>query len=790
MRLRIACALLWALPLVAEAPLDLGGSWERWLGDTLYDAVRVPSSYRPIGTARLHRTVSLPSLDAKLRAVLVFEGVANEAVVRWNGREVGRLGPWIGAEFDVTDAATRGDNALDVEITDWQVPLGPTGGWEAYGGIVRNVSLEFRPASYVENARLGYKLAPGYGSAECVLDVFVRSTATRTAKLSAELSNGAGLAVRAEREVQVAAGASRVSLPLRVERPSLWSPERPDLYTLRVQLASPAGDSVFAAETGFRELRIDGGRFLLNGRPVVFKGVARHDLWKDQGYTLTPAQIDRDIRMIKSMGANSIRLVHYPHNRRSVQAAARAGLLVTEEPGLYWMDFAKASRESIERGLRNMEALIRRDWNSPALFAILLANESTPTVEVMREAHERAGALAPGLFLSAAHIASPAGGRAASKRLFDDGGLDFYTFHPYTYDMGEIERAAADFAGKPLIFSEWGGPSGRMPVMLDQTVAVLSGLVRQGRLAGHWFWEWADGPEFSRKDVSMDDGILVEGVVTEDRTVRADVFARLATLFRADPGPEPAVPREPRVFAGTPRTAPGAGTFTRIPLGTLVASDAQREAWKRLEDAMARYWDTNGFTKNQWRETGEHFWTWNAPLLRAAGVPFETATVDGDTRPLAILPGESVEIPVNAAAARLHILGNVTVPDGYPTAGRLGQAAGRYVVIYASGKRQEFPLRWGVELARSNRIAVATRLNPVAVHAVPAVEYTKDVSREDYQTLLLTLPVERGQIERLRVELDPAGAAVPPSSLPNSTGSLYQTGEQILLLYAVTAERE
>jgi beta-galactosidase len=166
MRLRIAWAILAALPLSAQAPLDLGGSWERWLGDSLYDSVRVPSSYRPIGTARLRRTVSIPSLDAKRRAVLVFEGVANEAVVRWNGREVGRLGPWIGAEFDVTDAIKPGDNALEVEVTDWQVPLGPTGGWEAYGGIARNVSLEFRPDSYVENARLGYKLAPGYASAE------------------------------------------------------------------------------------------------------------------------------------------------------------------------------------------------------------------------------------------------------------------------------------------------------------------------------------------------------------------------------------------------------------------------------------------------------------------------------------------------------------------------------------------------------------------------------------------------------------------------------------------------
>ena len=709
--------------------------------------------------------------------------------MRWNGREAGRLGPWIGAEFDVTDAVKPGDNTLELEVTDWQVPLGPTGGWEAYGGIVRAVSLEFRPESYIENARLTYKLSPGYGSAECSLDVFVRSAAARTAKLTAELRDGAGIVASARQEVSVTAGASRVALPFRMEHPALWSPERPSLYTLRVALASDAGESTFADETGFRDLRIDGSRFLLNGRPLVLKGVARHDLWKDQGYTLTDAQIEQDVQMIKSMGANSSRLVHYPNDRRVVRAAARTGILVSEEPGLYWMDFAKSSRESVERGLHNLEALIRRDWNSPALFAILLFNESTPTVEVMREARERAKALAPGLFLSAAHISSP-DGAAGSKRLFDAGGFDFYTYHPYTYDMNEIRRVAGVFTGKPLIFSEWGGPSGRMPVMLEQTVSVFARLVRQGRLSGHWFWEWADGPEFSRKDVSMDDGILVEGVVTQDRTVRRDVFARLATLYRAEPGSEPAESREPRLLASGAVSASAAGVFTPVALSALVGAPEQREAWKHLEDAVAHFWNVNGFTKTQWQETGEHFWTWSAPRLRIGAIPFETAMLDGATRPVAVPSGSSIEIAVNAEAARLHILGNVTVPDGYPTLGKIGQVVGRYIVTYAGGGRQEFPLRWGVELARSNRIAVATRLNPVAVRAVPVVEYAKDVSREDYQTLLLTLPLERKRIERLRVEFDTSGTPTPPSSLPNSTGSLYQAGEQVLLLYAVTAERE
>jgi beta-galactosidase len=67
-------------------------------------------------------------------------------------------------------------------------------------------------------------------------------------------------------------------------------------------------------------------------RPFVFKGVARHGLWLNQGYTLSPEQMERDFRLIKSMGANAVRLVHYPHAPHEIEIAARLGLFVTRSP--------------------------------------------------------------------------------------------------------------------------------------------------------------------------------------------------------------------------------------------------------------------------------------------------------------------------------------------------------------------------------------------------------------------------------------------------------------------------
>src|SRR5262245_10565662 len=255
--------------------------------------------------------------------------------------------------------------------------------------------------------------------ASCGLDVSLLSTSRIQGKLTAELLLGATIVQRADKDVDVAAGPSVISIAFDLNAPILWSPDLPNLYTLRIKLKSANGEDVFSDQTGIRDLKIRGERFSLNGQPLVLRGVCRHDIWENQGHTLTQAQIEQDMRMIKAMGANFVRLVHYPHDRRVVEAAARIGLLVTEESGLVWVDFRKISRETIETGLQNLERTVQRDWNSPSLFAVLLANESAPTVEVTREACKRIRSLAPNLFVSTARADSPeVSDFVGSKRIF------------------------------------------------------------------------------------------------------------------------------------------------------------------------------------------------------------------------------------------------------------------------------------------------------------------------------------------------------------------------------------
>jgi beta-glucuronidase len=108
-------------------------------------------------------------------------------------------------------------------------------------------------------------------------------------------------------------------------------------------------------------------------------------MWKDQGFTLTREQMEQDMRMIKGLGCNFVRLVHYPHHRYIIDLADELGLLVSEEPGYWNMDFKTMRRSLIELGLRIMERTIRRDWNSPSVFAWFLGNECTLTVDYLKE---------------------------------------------------------------------------------------------------------------------------------------------------------------------------------------------------------------------------------------------------------------------------------------------------------------------------------------------------------------------------------------------------------------------
>jgi hypothetical protein len=433
------------------------------------------------------------------------------------------------------------------------------------------------------------------------------------------------------------------------------------------------------------------------------------------------------------------------------------------------MNFTTMPRSMIELGYRTMERVVRRDWNSPSVFAWLLANECEYTAEYLREGKAICNRIDPiGRLVSAANSMP----KEKAKPIFEAAGMDFFDQHPYTYDVEDFKKEA-DFDGpsRPLTFTEWGGKAiGQSQVVMQNSVDRLLDLIDTHQLAGHVFWSWQDMRQYSRIDWEMQDGILESGVVTESREPRDVPYLELSRLFGARRHTTENAAERPLVvpLKWTPWSRNSA--FRPVDLQVLVESLEGTKAWASLEAALAQFWRQAPMADDQWKRAGEKFLLWQESDLEIGGVPFRIPVIGGHARPLVLTQDVPVvAIPLNQECARLHILGQVTFPVGFPVVGKRGERVATYRVRYSEGGERETPVRHGIEVAQSNQIHVATRIDAVATAAQRALEYVKDVVREQYQVLLWSLPVEGGKVESLQCKLE--------------------SGQPALAVFAITAER-
>lgn len=713
------------------------------------------------------------------RAIVGFDGISFHARISLNGVDVGSVGPYTEHAFDITEHLRPGLNGLCVRIHDLAPEAGGSGsdairfgmglGWEAYGGIIRDIWLEVRPATSITHVRFGYQLEPPFDAVACPVVVTVASAEATSGVIRVALVDGEVEVASTLQTIPIGAGTSEAEVTLRLRAPTLWSPSRPHLYRLVTHLTCDASEDSIECRTGFRHLEARGPAFILNGEPVVLHGVSWLGTWRDQGFTLSRDQIAHDLRSIKAMGANAVRLHMFPQDRAAVELADELGLFVLEEPGFWQVDFRTLERSQIELGFEILERTIRRDGNSPSVFAWLLANESQLTVDFVREGYARAKAIDPiGRFVSCANDHVPPGIRA----IFDDGGLDFYTAHPYDRDPDEMDVACGVFGtGKPLLFDEWGGRQvGQSQYdMAEQSDRILD-LIDTGRLAGELFFSWNDFRQVSRLDGEVVDGVCLSGIVTEAREVRPEVHAGVARLFAGRRSSDGSFEQPPTVTPEIRVARDPDARFEPIDLQPFVTSDVALRAWSELEHRFVEHWETNRLTRGHGRRVRGHLAFWADQPLVIDGVPFRPPLVAGRARPLVVTPESAViEIPIGESCNRLHLLGQVTLPTGYPIVGTDADVIASYVVHYADGHTDTVELRNGLEVVSGSLTHQASVIAPTPSLTRPAITWVRDPARERYQASLMSIDAGHAVVESLVVRLVQDG-------LP-------------LLLFAVTAER-
>lgn len=166
----------------------------------------------------------------------------------------------------------------------------------------------------------------------------------------------------------------------------LWGPGHPHLYRLRAELLDGRGQILdsYTEDFGIRTVAVEGDRLLLNGEPVYLKGCCRHEDFHLVGRGLHLPLIQKDLNLLRWMGANSFRTSHYPYAEETMMLADRLGLLVIDEcpaVGLNaWGAFpifvpGRVDEKTLATHCRLIEALYRRDKNHPSVIAWSVANE-------------------------------------------------------------------------------------------------------------------------------------------------------------------------------------------------------------------------------------------------------------------------------------------------------------------------------------------------------------------------------------------------------------------------------
>lgn len=316
---------------------------------------------------------------------LVFEGAMTDCSATINGRRAVALhqGGFYRFKADVTDRIFFGKqvNTLEVtvskESTNPQVNLAERRAdyWN-FGGLIRPVFIEALPPVNIDRVALDAQ-ADGAFKAALYLGAAQQTVLTAEASLLDEAGQPLGKPLTAS----LRAGTDQLILNGRFEGVKAWTAETPTLYTLRIRLME--GQAIkheLTERVGFRTLRfVAGDGFYLNGTKVLFKGVNRHSFRPETGRSLSKADNYADVRLIKSMNMNAVRLSHYPPDPAFLDACDELGLYVMNELGGWH------GKYDTETGRQLIKSLVTRDANHPSILWWSNGNEGGWNTELDTE---------------------------------------------------------------------------------------------------------------------------------------------------------------------------------------------------------------------------------------------------------------------------------------------------------------------------------------------------------------------------------------------------------------------
>lgn len=451
-----------------------------------YDPPFVPDHFNPTGC--YVRNFEIPDTWEGRKIKLHFNGVKSAYWVWVNGKYVGfDKGSMTSGEFDITKYIRKGGNKLAVKVVRWSdgTYLEDQDMWR-FAGIYRDVYLHSVPEVNIADFHVISDLDDQFQNGE----LHIKGTVKNESSFSASK-----LMIRAtlynKQQQQVVRTSSRITslqsgevktaaLKADIKNPKKWMDESPYLYTMILELMDSKGKviEILEEKVGFRNISIKDKVLYVNGIPVKMRGVNRHEHDLNKGRTMSRDLIIKDLKLMKQLNVNAIRLSHYPNDPMFYDLADEYGFFVCDEVNAechYGENFLAAQDGWETAFMDRTTRMVEQNKNHPSIIIWSTGNECgyAPIHEKMAEYIKKTD----------------------PTRMIMHQGNQEYADAPFAdingtrYPSPELLELLTDSINKPVIMGEYAHNIGNSLGHFDEYWNIIN--VNE-QLQGGYIWDWVN----------------------------------------------------------------------------------------------------------------------------------------------------------------------------------------------------------------------------------------------------------------------------------------------------------
>ena len=486
----------------------------------------VPEDYNPVGSYRRSFTIPEDWMD---KEIIIHFGAVKSAFYLWlNGKYVGySQGSKTPAEWNITGFLKEGENIVALQVFRWSDGsyLECQDFWRI-SGIERDVFLYALPKTYIQDYFVISELTNDYQHGSFILHVDLTNKSSVKAGYQCAfqvLDQDNQVVLSGEKPIRFTdTNVSFADFNELLPDVHKWSAETPYLYTLLISLKREGEVlKTIRQEIGFRKVEIVNAQLLVNGKPVLFKGVNRHEHDPVTGHVVSRESMELDIKLMKQNNINAVRTSHYPNDPYWYELCDKYGLYIIDEANIesHGMGYGAKSLAKDPAWqfahLDRIERMVERDKNHPSIIIWSMGNEAGDGVNFeagYKWIHDR---------------------DSTRPVHYERAGLgpnsDIYC--PMYASINHIERYARKDPEKPLILCEYSHAMGNSNGNLQDYWEVIK---KYKNLQGGFIWDWVDqgllitdesgteyfayGGDFGPEDVPSDGNFCANGLVSADRT--------------------------------------------------------------------------------------------------------------------------------------------------------------------------------------------------------------------------------------------------------------------------------